>query len=324
MALEIAAATLPEPVVESEPEDVPLADHEREFGPNVEPLEASDATLTEEPAAAIGEPPVAQEKPKGRHRAKSQQATPADVPRIAELTKNWREAQAKIAELEAKLNAPPAKSAPPAEPAAFTDAEPTLEQFAKEPDPYLALARAQAAFDRRKEAAEAAQQSHTAARTAEEKATNDRVVGFFNEKHKAHTARMDAYIKANPEAVADFQAAASDTITPVMAAAVALLDDQSASALHTLVKHQDLRDELVLQTLGRQITPQLVEIVQRRLVARMQAAPTGSAAPASRPVIVPRPPNPVRTTPSVQPDQPPGDHASLAEHERYYGPRRRR
>lgn len=310
----------PETPPPAEPQ-VSLADHEAQYSPDPEVREEqpSEAAALPDDAATVEAKPDRRDA-RGRYRGKDL-ATPADTPRIAELTKNWREAQKKIADLEAKLAAPSKVESKP--PAPFTEKPPTPEAFANEPDPYKAEMLAQAAFDRRKEAADAQAKQHTEQTQAAEQERIKQIDTFFSEKHTAHLSRMQAYLTTNAEARADFDAAGDDTVTPVMAAAVALMDDDSAKALHTLVKDQALRDELVLQTLGKQITPPLVAIVQRRLKARMEAVSTGSAAPAQRPVMVPRPPNPVRTAPQPPTGTPPGEGASLADHERYWGPKAR-
>jgi hypothetical protein len=55
---------------------------------------------------------------------------------------------------------------------------------------------------------------------------------------------------------------------------------------------------------------------------RPQAAVTGAAAATAR-STAPRPPTPVRTSAISTTDEPPGDDASIADHEKFYGQRRR-
>lgn len=320
------------PAAPPEP-DVSLAEHESSFpaagkipSPSLlaqEPDDDEPVPEPDEPAPPREEPPAptppAPQETRTRtprHRARSQQATPADAPRIQELTAKLRETEKQVTALQQRLSTPPPL---PKEPAAFTDPEPDPNQF----DDALALARAQSAWDRRKAESDAQQSSYT---TARETADRDRITrndAFFKTKHDAHMSRMDAYYQQTPTAQADFERAKDQDITAVMAAAVSLLDDQSPRALHTLVKDHDLRDELVLQTLGKPLTPQLVALVQRRILSRMPAVLTGSVAAARSPVLVPRPPNPVRTTPQVPADQPPDDRAPLSAHERAFPLRRR-
>ena len=57
--------------------------------------------------------------------------------------------------------------------------------------------------------------------------------------------------------------------------------------------------------------------------SRSAAVSTGSA-PARMPTLVPRPPNPVRTSPMKDADAAPSDESSLADHERAFAPKRRR
>jgi hypothetical protein len=316
-----------------------LAEHEAQFKSN-----GQQATKTVEmgPDDEDDDDGAATERDKSgrfqpRHRAKSQEAAPEDVKEIQALTKQLREKEAELAKhdpnavngskrllnlkrqikaLDADLASyqPKPVDKPKAEPvpATFEEKEPTLADFADQPDPYLAFTRALGAYDRRKEAFEA---KKTEATTAVSEARKQKI--------DAYQARTQAFAAKTP----DFDTVTKPVIAtnlPELLVAAIIESDKGPEFVYALGQHSDVLDEFVLLTDSKPVTEALVASVQRRLSQRVQAAPTGSAAESLPSYIPPRPPNPVRTGPIRTGEELPGDDASLAEHERAYGPKRRR
>lgn len=291
------------------------------------------------------EPGDAAQPTKPRHRAVSQKATPDDVDTITALTKELRDAEDALGikvekkdgeservynlrrrvELAKALAKPKAveqqKPAPlPVQqlPAAFDEAEPTIEAFASAPDPYTAWQRALGAYDRRKEAAEAV------AKLATEQTEQQRAASVENKRraYDGFNTRVTDFMKATPDYEAIVRAV-ERPVTYLMETAM-VNDPDGPRFVYELARNPTLHDELFVLTDNKPVNRDTVASVQRLLHARMPAAPTGSAAPLTRP-LAPRPPNPVRTAPSAHlPNKAPTDTASLADHESFYGTARRR
>jgi hypothetical protein len=308
---ESAPAETPEPAPVPEPQPEPTAEPEPE----------SEDAKPERPDAGGERDEHGRWKPKEKHRAKSQHATPADVPRIQALTKKLREAEERAAKLEQQMKAP--RPAPiPAPPKEFADAEPKYEDFANEPDQYAAWMRAVTAFDRKKDSFEQQKTAHTTAREAEIKQRNEQRDQWFKEKLNAHGQRIEQLYTTNPEAEKTIEAANVD-LNPVMLAALISAENSDQLALK-LAQDPELVDDLHLLTDDKQPSADLVAYVQRRMNRGVKVGTTGSTAPAPVVPALPRPPNPVRTGVMKAADTPPGDDASLSEHERAYGTGRRR
>lgn len=304
---ESPAPQAPEPEPVSQPEPEPVAAEPTADAP------ADDEKPVNDPARGERDE-HGRFKPREKHRAKSQHATAADVPRIAALTKKLREAEERAAKLEAQIpRAPAPKPEPPKE---FTDAEPKYEDFANEADPYAAHMRALTAYDRKKELAEAAKVAHESTQKAEIEARNKQRDEWFQTRLKAHGERIEKLFTANPQAEAIIEKA-NVSLNPVMLAAVLGSDNSDQLAL-TLAQNPDLVDDLHLLTDDKSPSQDLVAYVQRRMSRGLKVANTGSTAPASVVPALPRPPNPVRTGAMKPADTPPGDDASLDEHERAY------
>src|SRR5262245_21547943 len=139
MAAETTETATPQPTETSAPppaappRETTLVEHEAQFGrkkPAAPPPEA--------PAAPIAEAP----KPVERQRATKQEATAAEVPRIKELSRKWREAgrRAELAEARAAAyqQPPAAPKAPESNANGFTTPEPKLTDFLNEEDPHAA------------------------------------------------------------------------------------------------------------------------------------------------------------------------------------------
>lgn len=268
-----------------------------------------------------------------KHRSSKQRASAEDVPRIAELTKNWRtteeralKAEQELAEIRKQLAPKPAapklREVPKVETSAFTEQEPKLEDFSDQADSYLAYARALAAYDRKKERFE--EQQASAKKEAETAQTHnhEQMRQFFAEKAQDFGGRLNALVQREPDAVKLFEAVQQTPLTDVMHAALMMAPKGEELLLHIAKNFQALQaelDDLYLLTDGKPVTQGFVALVQRRMHRWMQdAKTTGSSAPA--PVsLAPRPPNPVRTVAMKAADTPPGDDSSLADHESYYG-----
>lgn len=308
-------------------------------------LAEHEATFSNAPrltAAATDAPDDTAATPQPRHRARSQSAKPDDVEAIASLTKRLRDAEgaagihveredgesdrvynlrrrAVLAEALVKpKDAPKPAPRPFVPPPAFSEAEPTIEQFASATDPYTAWQRALGAFDRRKEAADARQ-------TEAQSALNRGREASVEAKRRAYAGfnqRVTEFRIATP----DYEAVVRSCERPVtylMETAI-VNDPDGARYTYELAKNPTLHDELFILTDNKPTNRDTVASVQRLLRTRMpQAASTGSAAPAPRP-LAPRPPNPVRTVPSAHLPKAPSDTASLADHEAFYGTARRR
>lgn len=262
-----------------------------------------------------------------RHRARSQMAGPEDVPRIAELTRRLRETEAKLAEIttkpaENKAQGPSLPAVPemPGALSPFTQPEPKLEDFSDKDDPYAEwmLARAEWRVDKKQFEG---QQKALQAQTAQ---AQQQMAASWQQIFTQHDQRIQEYATKNPDYLTRLNAAPGRELkaTPVLHAALMLSPDGPAKTLY-LAEHPDELSEILLQTYQMPVSPDTVAIVQRRLSSRVQAGTTGSVA--SAPVtLAPRPPNPVRTAPSTPPDVLPGDDASLEEHEKVWGRKRRR
>jgi len=296
-----------------------------------------------------------------RHRAVSQFARAEDVPKIAELTKELRQLESDLglsqqpgesnrlyalrrqvelgraakaakaptpapAESRPAVRAPMGVAAPiaPADPGAFTEKEPALEDFATATDQYGAYLRAAAAYDRRKEAWDGRQQQAKDAAQQAQQAAQQQQQAAWQQTVQGYNAKVAAFEQTTPDFKAQIDSAfKAYPLSDLALVSLMRLDNGPAAALY-LAKHLDVLDELHLLTEGKPVTDAHVALVQRRLTQRMQAASTGSAAPPVSLPSVPRPPNPVRTGPQTPGDTPPGDGASLADHERYWGPCARR
>ncbi len=292
---------------------------------------------------------------KFRHRAQSQQAGPEDVAAIGELTKRLRTAEqaagiekkpgesnrvyelrmrAELAEQLAERKKPQPVAPPPAmpqrravQPSQFNEPEPRFEQFAQASDPYLAHARALAAYDRKKENFDASQTFQQQISVAEQKQHDEKFNTWLKERQTEHDTRLGQFIASTPDAKQVMESAANLSLTPVMYASIELHGD-GPRFMYTLAKSPDLADELFLLTEGKPVgdplTNPLVAIVQRRLLQRVQAANTGSAVAPRQSTVAPRPPNPVRTAPQTPSEKLPSDDDSLEAHEAAFGRNRRR
>lgn len=276
---------------------------------------------------------------KKRGRAHSQQATPADVPVIQELTKANREGRARLEEL-AKTGSPrvqklakeqiaiqdelsQAETRPKASEPVYTlptppkplqgEPEPTLEQFADRDDPYGAWLRATVKWELKQEQlqADAGKQQQEFQQTTQQ--AEQYWAGVFD----THRQRLTALVAQKPEAAAVLQSVKIQP-PPLLDRAI-MLDSNSAEVALYLASHPSQLDELTLLTASQPVNQQNVEIIRRRLQQMMSAGTTGAVAPSPQPIKVPRPPTPVRTGPMKTGDSPPSDEESLEDHASRYG-----
>ena len=116
----------------------------------------------------------------------------------------------------------------------------------------------------------------------------------------------------------------------VLAQAIVSDLDTAPKIMEYLADHEDeLEDAISFSApFGDDLSPASVALVRRRLnrfLARSNDVRKGASSPAPAPVLVaPRPPTPLGTGPLKTGDEPPGDDdMSIANHEKFYGRKRR-
>lgn len=337
-ASDVAAST-PPPTSAGVPSDDggTLSDHESSYGKAArqeqqaapEPQATDDAPDTETDGEPRERDEKGQFKPR-RHRAKSQQASAGDVPRINELTRKLREAEAELQRYRAPQTTTTPQAAPSAPPQPARFSFPSYDTFV-ERNPNASwdewnLAQMEAFSDWRDEQRGQKQRQQAAQ-------TQEQTVEALRAERDAEWGRsMASFAEQRP----DFGAKIQDTMErmgnaempPALREAVFGDLARGPEMLYSLVSNPSLLDEMHLLTDGKPVSDALVAVLRRRLqsqsVQRQSAAVTGSATAFTQPIIAPRPPNPVRTGPMKTGDEPPDDGSSLADHERAYGMRRRR
>lgn len=261
-----------------------------------------------------------------RHRAKDQ-ATPADVPRIQELSKQNAELKKQIEASKApdaqpvqqapQPQAPPVQTAPAMPPPARPQTPQTFPAF----DVWLAAqGNTEKTYD-----------DYQDARADWRWQINDALNRAVEANRKALDTRqqkVDAYeagkVKARTQ-YADFDALLekAPNVSGVMVEAL-LASERSAEIAYHLASHPELATELARDTF--QHDPSAFKPMQRLLesyLAPHAAAVVGSALALVKPP--PKPPNPTRTqVPMKSGDEPPGDDASFEEHEKAFPDSRRR
>lgn len=342
---EILIAETPE-VATPDP-DVSLADHSAQFDPvrrpAPEPVEsAPNAFETTVTQAAPVSPTVS-----AKHRAQSNKAQAADVPRINELTKKLRAAQAELEQLRtgpARVATPagsvttapataisPAEAAPSVRPLKDVLSTPDLssgeplgevEFFTAYPDAaYGAYQRYLSRYAVLEHA-----QTVEASRVASQAGQAEHVVGeIAHERAQQFGSQIAEFVTAKPDFGAKVTALGSLAHLPIPPLLMEAMMEAGPEMYYALVSDPALFAEMHLLADGKPVTESHVAGMRRRLtseLSRMPAAVTGSAATPFRHTPAPRPPNPVRTGPMKTGDDPPADGHSLAEHSRAYGPRR--
>lgn len=274
-----------------------------------------------------------------RHRAKSQQATSADVPRIAELTKRNAALQAELEALKTPKS--PSAQAPASPQAAVSAPTPSAAHPAPvatapfQPQPF-------AAFDAWLEKNPTASyedyiDARTDFRTAQFRAY-ERQQEQIVAQQRAWTDRQTTHAERQTAArakYADYDTVAFNTqaqTSPVMIDAI-LQSPHSAEIQYFLGQHPDVSTQIAHDSIAA--GPEAAAVMRRYLESfvastatpspspRGQAAPTGSAALTLVPPGPP-PPNPVRTRGAMSAADPPGDDSmSISDHEKFYGRRAR-
>jgi len=303
-----------EPVDQTPPEPEPeqsLAEHEAEFG---SAAQRPAADPEPEPDEDPRRPPRERDdqgkftKPP-KHRAAKQEATAADVPRIAELTRRLRETEAERDALRSRPRTAPieAPGVPdailhppvPRGNTATTATKPKIDDFQEYGDYVEALADWKIAEARRQDREVAQKDAETA-----------RISASWRERTEAAKAKY-----------ADFEQVALLAPTTIpqgsLIDAWILEDTSGADVLYTLQKDPGELSRILALPIFEQVKA-LSLLAQRLSPTREPAVRTGAAA--TPPVkVAPRPPTPVRTSAVPAPDEPPDpEHASLAEFERYY------
>lgn len=312
-------------------DDSSIADHAAVFGAGNPTLEGEEKERLDKVRERV------------RHRARSQEASPEDVPRIQKFTKDLRERDEqlaardqRIAELEARLtpSSPPARDArtlgtaavPAAEGEASRTAAPEPTRQKPSEDEVGTKYKKYEDFvedlsdwkDEQREAKRA-----VAAQARQSQDNQALVQQAFYKGHEAYAAKLVEFRKTHP----DYDALAKqheNTQMPPVAHAALLFHDNGPALVYYLFQHPDVLAEVHFVLDGKPLTHENVALATRWLTSRTQAATTGSAAPASPVTLGPRPPNPVRTGPmKTADDAPDDDDSSIANHEKWLKHRRR-
>jgi len=324
---------------------------------------ADDVLSSESPTS---EEPARDEhgKFRRRHRARSQEAGPDDVPRIQALTKKNRELQEQLDKLKTPTPQTGAAIPSPTQPqsqqpmaaavVAGNGATPGSQSSPQQapsqapqrppgipttfPD-WTAWQALDGNFGKTFE-------EYSDARSDWRWLVNDQQRRQFDAMQSAmqtRQSRLDNYEKSKVDArtkYADFDAAlqAAPNISAVMVEALLASDKPSEIAYH-LATHPDVAAQLAQETFNHPPTAYepMKRLLESYLVASATPSPstaqhaadkkTGSALALVPPPAAPKPPNPVRTQAPVSADSDlPGDDASLEDHERAFhkGGRRHR
>jgi len=311
----VAPAAEPVEDVAIPAEESSLADHEAAYGRSVDPsLKPDEQTAVTEKRERI------------RHRAKSQQATPGDAPRIAELTRKLREAEEQLKAVRTPQSQPVARQepAPETRQSAAVVTQPAAEVSDKFTYPTYAEALGKTPdldYDAWQDAKdEARYQWRKAKDTAATQAAQQQQE--HSQRLSTYKERATSFAKDHNDYDTLLSKHEQEGVTiPAPAYHVILTNDNGPAMLYHLLSHPDQLAEMHFLMAGKPATNETVAHATRWLSSRMQAAPTGSVAPTPPVVTAPRPPNPVRTGALKTADDPPGDASSLGEHEKAYGKR---
>lgn len=315
--------------------DEPITDWEESGGADTPAVVG--VAPTPPPDAVEPPPQVEPLQTRHRHRARSQQAGPEDVPRIQELSRKLREAEAELTTLRGapkpsvEATRPSAPTPPPVAPVEVTippsrpgapvpfagvpessaDPEPDPAKY----DDYTEFNKAQSRWAARQEMREANERHAESQRQESIRSEGDRLAKQWKASTTAATAKYPDFA----------QVAYGPTNIPQGSLVDAWILEHRAGAdvLYHLQKNPaDLTHLLSLPMLDQ--VEALSLLAQRLSPTRSQDVSTGaSAAPMAQPV--PRPPTPVRTGPMRTGTELPGDDDSLEAHEKaFYRPNRLR
>jgi len=321
-----------------------LSEHEATYQPKrgAEPAPVREPVAPVEPAAPVvdapatnGETAAALEesrdpmgrfKPKEKHRAASQKARPEDVPRIKELTRKLREAEEKLAAATAPTAAQPvampASAAPPVPQAA---ASPTGKFTFPTFDDYV-VKNPQASWDDWNDAKNEARIDWRDSQRAV--AEHGRQAQWQAEQQRQTVmaglqTKVAEFTKTHPDYQQVLQSMGTDQVDPELLIEAVIPHDKAPELLYYLGQHPWVYHEMRLIAEGKPNTPAHVASLRRILEARMSAGTTAAATPIVQQRQPPKPPTAVRTGPLKTGTEPPGEGASLAEHEAYYSRKRR-
>lgn len=315
---------------EAEPKETSLAEHAELFGPQDPTLDAEAKAKNDDARAKV------------RHRARSQQASPEDAPRIAELTKRLRETEAERDALKPKT--PPVRvdtplgtvAAPVAESGAARQAvtpapmrpKPSEESIGVEGgyDTYNAYIEdlTDWKYEQREAAREAQQQQ---AQQARQQAASQQA---WQQAHATYAERLTAFKATHPDfdTLLTQHGAAQLPAAPI---AAILASEHGPAWSYHLMQHPDQLAELALLFDGK--TPDgeapsaaLVAHATRWLSSRA-AKPEPERVPATVPslTLAPKPPNPVKAGAARADTDGSGDDSmSIGDHEKAYGKRWKR
>jgi len=335
----------------AEPPDTgSLEDHEAAFGPNGTGVgveeERTEQAVTAPEAGGDKATEAAPRDEQGkftktpRHRAKSQQASPDDVPRIRELTAKLRAAEERAAELERRPPAAPPQQAPPPPqprqdappPQAWTPPatrpKPSEDEIGEKYKTYADFTEDLSEWigEQRDAKRDARLQQETRQKTYQEWTTQ-----YTTALADARTRYADYDTQV---AQADAMTAAQQIVLPQVLQDAILSSPRGPDLTYYLATHPDEYRELIRD--AWQVNhPNSIGLVRKVLESRLPpvAAPqrpmgsgaavgTGSAPRSPQLVPAPRPPNPVRTGHQKIGDDPPDDDSSLDAHEAHYYKRR--
>ncbi len=325
---------------EAQPEAASILDHAAQFGPQAREALADADEDPEKPAH-----PSAQQRRdrengqfrdgKVRHRAKSQQAGPDDVPRIAALTgaKNAAEERATRAEAElARLrtqHAPPAQIAQAertADAAANEDPEPNPEDKKYEGNggvvKYVAD---QARWAARDEARAMRQRDAESTATAQKATAHKALIDGFSGRVDAAKTKYPDFEDVALKTPAKWLDPKTGSALPGGEALDAFImqDDNGAELLYYFHRNPAEVDALMgLPVLGQLKT---LTLLSQRLASNTTEQADQTGAVARRQVkLPPKPPTPVRTEAQRAGNDPPPTDGSLsiAEHQRRFGSKR--
>jgi len=337
------------PVVESTPTETPappvedtssIADHEAQFGPAAKRQAKDPAETPREPSVAKSTTPRADEelarqaredgerdeKGQFKPRAEKQKASREDVPRIQELTRKLRDAERERDEWRQRSTAPARETAPltvAAQP--FMKPEPKKEDFAMSDDPIADWMDARQDWRLEKKFHEAQQSIAT-----KQQAESQRAALEHGNALKAQVeANIAEFKKSHPD-YDEVLEAVEDLKYPDNLGHVIVTSDNPAKIAYYLGTHVDDYVAAIGFAASLDMSESSVALLRRYLnrYSRATDAPpngaTGAPKPAPSVIVAPKPPTPVRTGPLKTGDEPPGDNdMSLANHEKFYGRKRR-
>lgn len=331
-------------IPDTEPEGGSIADHAKQFGPQA----TKEAEPEPEKKADDLKPirPVDQQKREGGKFAegKTRMRAKDAVTRINELTGRAKAAEEAKAATETKLAAAErelaeirarggSKTEERAAERKVERAEAAVEEFTepepKEDDPkfegdYGKFLTAVAERAGRKAYYEQHQKDRQAAETARRRETEQATLKDWATRVDAVRAKHADFDQVALKTPASWLDKAGNALPDaVMIDAFIMEDDAGPEVLYYLAQHPAEVDSLRRMAPTQQLR-WLVAKATELSPAPAQAGTTGAAAGTKKPVVLPTPPTPVRTSAQSATDEPPPTDGSLsiAEHRKRFGPKR--